>query len=229
MVRRALSAAVGVIVGLALVSAPAAATSEPVTKIRFTLDAVQVPAWTNVTGSVLVTTGSGPSTRPFAGAQLSVAVDGVKVGSVTTDDAGFAVVSSPMTVEGPHRIRVSFAGDASHKRARRDASFTVTPGVPPPPAGVPDAPFIFIAEAPAPGLVYLEWTVPADGGSPITGFRVYRGPSSGNEEFLLSRGALATSADDLTADAGSTYYYVVTAVNTNGESVWSNEVVVTAV
>ncbi|MGA9160967.1 MAG: hypothetical protein WB297_08920 [Actinomycetota bacterium] len=36
MVRRALSAAVGVIVGLALVPASAAATSEPVTKIRFT-------------------------------------------------------------------------------------------------------------------------------------------------------------------------------------------------
>jgi hypothetical protein len=30
---------VGVIAGLTLISAPAAATSEPVTKIRFTLDA----------------------------------------------------------------------------------------------------------------------------------------------------------------------------------------------
>jgi hypothetical protein len=43
-------AAVGVIVGLALVSAPAAATSEPVTEITFTLDAVQVSAWTNLAG-----------------------------------------------------------------------------------------------------------------------------------------------------------------------------------
>lgn len=228
MVRRALSAAVGVVVGLALVSAPAAATSKPVTKITFTLDAAQVPAWTNVTGSVRVTTGSGPSTRPFAGAQLSVVVDGVVVGVVTTDVAGAAAVGSLMTVEGPHTIRVAFTGDALHKKAHRDVGFTVTPGVPPPPAGVPDAPFIFIAEAPAPGLVYLEWTVPADGGSPITGYRVLRGPSSGNEEFLLSRGPGATSADDLTADAGSTYYYVVTAVNANGHSVWSNEVVVTA-
>jgi hypothetical protein len=41
---------VGVIVGLALVSAPAAATSEPVTEITFTLDAVQVSAWTNLAG-----------------------------------------------------------------------------------------------------------------------------------------------------------------------------------
>jgi hypothetical protein len=228
MVRRALSAAVGVIVGLALVSAPAAATSEPVTKITFTLDAVQVPAWTSLTGSLFVTTDSGPSTQPFAGARLSVLVDGVEVGSVTTDDSGSAVVSSLMTVEGSHTIRVAFAGDALHKKAHRDADVTVTPGVPPPPAGVPDPPFIFIAEAPVPGLVYLEWVVPDDGGSPITAYEVLRGPSSGDEEFLLSRGPNATSADDLTAEAGSTYYYVVTAVNANGHSVWSNEVVVTA-
>jgi hypothetical protein len=228
MVRRALSAAIGVIVGLALVSAPAAATSEPVTKITFALDAAQVPAWTNLTGSVFVTTGSGPSTQPFAGAQLSVLVDDVVVGSVTTDDAGTAVVSSPMTAEGLHTVRVAFAGDALHKKAHRDAAFTVTPGVPPPPAGVPDAPFIFLAEAPAPGLVYLEWIVPDDGGSPITRYDVLRGPASGEEVFLLSRGPSATSADDLTAEAGSTYYYVVTAVNANGHSVWSNEVVVTA-
>jgi hypothetical protein len=228
MVRRALSAAVGVIVGLALVSAPAAATSEPVTKIRFTLDAVQVPAWTNLTGSVLVTTGSGPATQPFAGAQLSVAVDGVQVGVLTTDVAGAAAVGSLMTVEGSHTIRVTFAGDALHKKAHRDADVTVTPGVPPPPAGVPDAPFIFIAEAPAPGLVYLEWIVPEVCDFSITGYRVFRGSSSGTETFLLSRGACAFSADDLTADAGSIYYYVVTAVNANGESVWSNEVVVTA-
>jgi hypothetical protein len=102
----------------------------------------------------------------------------------------------------------------------------VRPGTPP---GVPDAPFIYIAEAPAPGLVYLEWIVPADNGSPITGDVVYRGTASGVEEFLLTRGPLAASADDLTAIAGSTYDYVVTAVNANGESVWSNEVVVTAV
>jgi hypothetical protein len=47
MVRKALAAAVGVIAGLALISAPAAATSGSVTRIRFTLDAAQMQAWTN--------------------------------------------------------------------------------------------------------------------------------------------------------------------------------------
>ena len=87
---------------------------------------------------------------------------------------------------------------------------------------------IFIAEAPLPGLVYIEWTTPADGGSSITGYRVYRGLSSGTETFLLPRGEFAFSAEDTHATAGTTYYYVVTAVNANGESVWSNEVIVTA-
>jgi hypothetical protein len=260
MVRRALAAAVGVIAGLALISAPAAATSEPVTKIRFTLDATQVQAWTNVTGTVVVTTGSGPSTMPFTGAVLTMSMDGVAIGPLTTDGQGQAFLAYPMTVEGQHTVRVAFAGDASHKKAHHDAGFVVTPGDPPPPQPIPDpppdpspppepspdptpppdpspppppvegrpgAPTIYLADSPAPGLNYLEWIVPADGGSPITGYKVYRSLESGKEQFLFSKGPSAFSADDVHVVAGTTYYYVVTALNANGESVWSNEVVVT--
>ena len=138
MVRRALAAAVGVIAGLALISAPAAATSEPVTKIRFTLNAAQVQAWTNVTGTVVVTTGSGPSTMPFAGASLTLSVDGVAVGPMTTDGQGQAFLAYPMTVEGQHTVRVAFAGDDSHKKAHHDAGFLVTPGDPPLPEPIPE-------------------------------------------------------------------------------------------
>ena len=253
MVRRALATAVGVIAGLALISAPAAATPEPVTKIRFTVNAAQVQAWTNVTGTVVVTTGSGPSTMPFAGASLTLSVDGVAVGPMTTDGQGQAFLAYPMTVEGQHTVRVAFAGDASHKKAHHDAEFLVTPGdpplpepipepspepspspdpspPPPPVEGRPDAPTIYLAESvPGTGFIYLEWTVPADGGSPITGYKVYRSLESGKETFLRSVGPKSIpSADDLHAVAGTTYFYVVTAVNTNGESFWSNEVVVTA-
>jgi fibronectin type III domain protein len=228
MVRRALAAAVGVTAGLALIAAPAAATSEPVTRIRLTLDAAQVQAWTDLTGTIAVATGSGPTSAPFAGATLTVSLDGVALGAVTTDGDGMAALDVPMTVEGLHTVRVAFEGDALHKKAQRDAEVTVTPGVPPPAVGVPEAPVIYIADSPAPGLVYLEWTVPADGGSPITEYRVYRGLESGKETFLLSKGPSAFSADDTHATAGTTYYYVVTAVNANGASPWSNEVVVTA-
>jgi fibronectin type 3 domain-containing protein len=83
-----------------------------------------------------------------------------------------------------------------------------------------------IAEAPSPGLVYLEWQAPAN--TTVTGFRVYRGTHSGGETFLLSKGATAFSAVDIHVTPGVTYYYVVTALSTAGESPWSNEVVVTA-
>ena len=65
-------------------------------------------------------------------------------------------------------------------------------------------------------------------GPPITGYKVYRSLESGKEQFLLNKGPFAFSADDVHVVAGTTYYYVVTAVNANGESVWSNEVAVTA-
>ena len=68
MVRRTLFAAVGVVVTVALYMAPAAATSEPVTQIHFKLDASRVPAGSDVTGSVHVTSGSGKNEVPFAGA-----------------------------------------------------------------------------------------------------------------------------------------------------------------
>ena len=84
-----------------------------------------------------------------------------------------------------------------------------------------------IAEAPAPGLIYIEWQAPAN--TAVTGYRVYRGTISGGETFLMSKGATAFSAADIHVTQGVTYYYVVTALSLAGESPWSNEVAVTAV
>lgn len=243
MSRRWLSATVGVAVGLALVAAPAAAASAPVTKITLGLYANEVPAGTDLVAGVQVTTRSDKDWTGLPGASIVVSVDGVDLGTVVTDGTGEAEFSYPMTVIGEHTVKVTFEGDAAHKKAQRAHGFTVTPALdpppdppppdpppepPPPPAGVPDAP-VLTGEAPAPGLIYLEWTIPADGGSAITGYRVYRGTSSGTETFRLSKGPSAFSADDFNITIGTTYYYVVTALNANGESVWSNEVVVTAV
>jgi fibronectin type 3 domain-containing protein len=92
---------------------------------------------------------------------------------------------------------------------------------------LPGAPTIVIAQAPAPGLVYIEWQAPAN--TTVTGYRVYRGTVSGGETFRMSKGATAFSAADVQVTPGVTYYYVVTALSSAGESPWSNEVVVTAV
>lgn len=77
----------------------------------------------------------------------------------------------------------------------------------------------------------VNWTTPAsDGGSAITGYKVYRGTTSGGETLLTTLGVVLTFNDSGLTN-GTTYYYEVTAINANGESVKSNElsVVPTAV
>ena len=126
MMRKVLCAAVGLTVGLTLLAAPAAARPAPVTKIKFRLDAHEVAVGTDVTGSVHVWTRSDHAWVPLAGVELTVSVDGVDVGSVTTDGDGLASVTYAATVEGDHAMRVTFAGDDAHRKARRSQGFTVT-------------------------------------------------------------------------------------------------------
>jgi fibronectin type 3 domain-containing protein len=77
------------------------------------------------------------------------------------------------------------------------------------------------------GGVGLSWTVPASGGSPITGYQVSRGTSPGAETPLATVDAATTSYDDPGVTAGTTYYYTVSAVNAVGVGDTSNEVAVT--
>jgi len=68
--------------------------------------------------------------------------------------------------------------------------------------------------------IALTWTAPVTG-SP-TSYNVKRGVASGAEVKIAS--ATTTSFIDTTGVAGTKYFYVVTAVNSFGESVVSNEV-----
>ena len=88
---------------------------------------------------------------------------------------------------------------------------------------VPSAPQNLTA-VPARGKgVQLNWSPPAsNGGSPITGYRIYRGTSSGGEVFLTSVGNVTSFKDNQTV-RGQTYYYIITAVNAVGEGPFSNE------
>jgi len=77
---------------------------------------------------------------------------------------------------------------------------------------------------PGNGQVDLSWQAPADdGGSPITGYRIYRGPSSGTETFLVEVGAVLAYTD-LGLTNGVTYFYQVAALNAFGEGPRSAEV-----
>jgi hypothetical protein len=91
---------------------------------------------------------------------------------------------------------------------------------------VPGAPTALSATA-GNGSVQLSWTAPFDGGSQITGYRIYRGTTSGDLGFLQS--SPGTSFQDDTVTNGTTYYYKVSAENALGEGPLSNEASATPV
>jgi hypothetical protein len=78
---------------------------------------------------------------------------------------------------------------------------------------------------PAPGVVHLAWSKPDNGGVPISGYKIYRGVTSGGEVLLNSTGA-KNSFDDISASPATAYYYRLTAINAVGESPYCNEVFV---
>ena len=74
------------------------------------------------------------------------------------------------------------------------------------------------------GQGILTWTAPSTiGGSSITNYRIYRGTASGGETLLTTLGNVLTYTDTGLTN-GQTYYYMVSAVNSQGEGPKSNEV-----
>jgi titin len=71
----------------------------------------------------------------------------------------------------------------------------------------------------------LTWGAPAsNGGSAVTGYRVYRGTASGAETLYVTYGPSAIGMTDTAVTKRTRYWYRVTAVNVLGESTPSNEV-----
>ena len=67
------------------------------------------------------------------------------------------------------------------------------------------------------GVVYLGWAEPVDdGGSAITGYRVYRGIMEDGLGIVEDVPGLSFS--DTGLSTGETYYYAVSALNAEGES-----------
>jgi fibronectin type 3 domain-containing protein len=93
-----------------------------------------------------------------------------------------------------------------------------------PQATVPSAPTGLVASA-GNASVVLSWTVPnSDGGSPITGYNVYRGTAPGGEGGTpVATNVASSSFTDTGLANGTTYYYKVAAVNAAGTSPQSGE------
>lgn len=91
------------------------------------------------------------------------------------------------------------------------------------PAGVPLAPESLTAASLGTSGIKLTWSAPFDGGSPITGYQIYRSTTaSGSGAFLAAVGAVATYTDLSLVDL-TRYYYRVSAVNALGQSPLSLE------
>jgi hypothetical protein len=86
------------------------------------------------------------------------------------------------------------------------------------PVGVPEAPTALAAAA-GNAQVALTWTGPAG----ASAYNVYRSTSSGANYAPVAGAIEGTSYTDVTPLNGTTYYYVVTATNANGESGYSNQ------
>jgi large repetitive protein len=96
------------------------------------------------------------------------------------------------------------------------------------PVTTPSAPTITSA-TPGNAQIVLTWTAPSsDGGSSITGYRVYRGTAPGGEALLTTCGNVLTFTDN-TLTNGHIYYYKLSAVNSAGEGSQSNEASATPV
>lgn len=82
----------------------------------------------------------------------------------------------------------------------------------------------FATASPANEQIGLNWTAPlTDGGSTLTGYKIYRGTTSGSSTLLATLSTTNVTYVDLTAANGITYTYVVKATNAVGDSPDSNE------
>jgi len=92
-----------------------------------------------------------------------------------------------------------------------------------PPVNATPAPPLLVATRDG-DAVNLAWSIPDDGGSALTGYRLYRGIEGGSESLLSSFGSDVNSFTDNNAGAAN-YYYRVTASNANGEGTSSPHIV----
>jgi len=178
---------------------------------------------------------TGPITSPSAGATVSgttsVDVDAADKGGIakvefkvdgTTKSTATAAPwsyswNSASLANGPHTLN-AVTTDVAGNTTTSSVSVTVQNSA----ATVPAVPSLNTATA-GTTMVALSWTAPAsDGGSPLTGYKLYRATASGAETLLATLGNV-TSYTDSGLSSSATYYYQLTAVNASGESSRSNE------
>src|SRR2546426_5990537 len=158
---------------------------------------------TSVNGfSGIVSLASSPrSSSTLSSSSVNVPAGGMASGMLTVKPSG----STTYTITGT-------SGSVSHSV---NVAVTVLT--------VPSAPQNLVATA-GNTQVTLAWSVSSsNGGATITGYDVYRGSASNGEGTTPIATVTGTSYTDSGLTNGKTYYYKVTAINSVGESLASNE------
>jgi len=156
---------------------------------------------------------------PGNGIQLFAVGSPVVLGGAKAGTDGKWSATTTSLRDGTYDI-YAIALDQAGNKSDKSGTYKVTIGSPPPPPPPPGKPA-------APGLTSkkvvktITWTAPADGGSPITGYNVYRGTVSGGETYLTNLGNVLTFTDNDSFDGA---LYKVSAVNAQGEGPLSNEI-----
>src|SRR6476661_8290585 len=149
----------------------------------------------------------------------SGAIPAVKItlGGSTTTYLDSGQVLNGGGVDSGHCVNGSFVSgriDESHPWVQIGTAAAV----------VPAAPQSLTAVA-GDGSVNLSWAAPtSDGGSPITGYSIYRGTSAGGESATpIATNVKTSTYADTGRVNGTRYFYTVAAVNAVGTSPQSNE------
>jgi hypothetical protein len=134
------------------------------------------------------------------------------LGSGTLNGSFQASLTTSSLATGSHNITAQYAGNAANGTSTSAAVAVEIISL------LPPAPTNLLAAA-GNHRVGLTWTVSAG----ATSYYVKRSPASGGPFAVIGNSGSA-SFDDLTAVNGTTYYYVVSAINASGESADSNQV-----
>jgi hypothetical protein len=177
------------------VSVTVALGATDVTGVNFTAIPNRFSVYGKVTGAASVT--------------LSLSGTASKT-ATTASDGRYAFTS---LVEGSYTVTPSLAGYTFSPASRSFSSVSTDISA-----------LDFAASAIPPPVshsVTLSWT--ASTTPSIDGYRIYRATADGGPYVQVATGITTTSYLDAAVTAGSTYYYVATAYNVDGESVYSNQ------
>jgi fibronectin type 3 domain-containing protein len=187
--------------------APAPPSSPPVSSPAGS--PVRLRAATNVSPVYYVYVGTGP------GGESKTPVN-------TTPTAGLSYTVPELTNGTTYYFTVATAIGERVLENATSAEVSATP------ATTPGAPTGLTVQA-AGSQATLSWTAPAsDGGSPVTGYRVYEGNTADFTDGAPATTATGTGAVITGLDSSATYYFRVTAVNAAGQGTPSGEAILPA-